>query len=354
MLFFAFELILSGRTMFGGSFARGYFGAIVYVLIFLTLGLGLGRWLQSIEDVHAALRCIVIAGALVVGCTFVQYLINADGIVWQGRLHGTTGNANFMGTLLATTLIPTLYFASRGGARLWVRVGYIAVAALSIVMILWTGSRTGGAMALVGIILLFWRHMGRFLLVGGVCTVFALLAWQYFSPDQGATAGRMVSGADTRSMVWVGMLHTFISSPIIGVSGKEVVGSESSYLLVATTTGLVGLIPFGIALFALNITMLHLWRVRHQLGPYRHLADLIVATLGTMQVGGIFEGYFCSTFSIPLLAGYVYFSILAFLKDYVAAVAPVQNQWEGDPLAAELYADQSLQSSAAMDNYYQE
>lgn len=318
LLFFIYEMLSAARTLSTGDFGKGFFGLIVFVLIFLTLAIGLGRWLQTMEHAKAALASIVGAGALVIAGTLIQYSVSRGSVIYGGRLLGTTSNANFLGTLLAVVLVPMLYFVAHTGATLRWRLFCALTAVLSMIMIVWTGSRTGAFMGITGFLVFFRRRLGRFTATALLCAVFGILGWAFFSPDS-SLLDRFTNIHDTRSAVWGRMYQEFLAHPLTGASGGSTEGhSENSYLLVASRTGMLGLVPFGLALICIGGAIFRLIRVRRLLGPDRDMVDLLYASFFSLALGGMFEGYLFGTFSIPLLSIYVYLAIMTFLIDYAA------------------------------------
>jgi O-antigen ligase len=329
ILYFVFQLVSSLRTLYGGDFVRGYFSVLSYSLIFFTLAFGLSRWLQGPKDADAAIKTITAAGLLFcVGCLY-QYAINPGQIVHSGRLQGTTGNANHAGALLAVVIPPAIYVFIRARAKdatallgtasnPWViRLAAIATASLAGVMLVWTGSRTAAVIAIFGVLLLLRFRLGKFVLVGMVCSVLVLFILSMLeSANISTIATRFLDTRNTRTEPWKSLFNTFLESPLIGKEAKDVFGSENSYLLVASRTGVVGLIPFlaGIGLTVANLVRLH--RIRRYLGDQILLADLCLAGIMAVLLGGVFEGFLFATFSFPLFVFYIYACITQYLLDY--------------------------------------
>src|SRR5207237_1700842 len=88
--FFIYELMIGMRQGLGGDTARGALGALTYLLTFLALGVGLGRWLQTPRDADMAVRAIMFAALLFVAGIWYQFMINRYQVAWGGRLIGPT------------------------------------------------------------------------------------------------------------------------------------------------------------------------------------------------------------------------------------------------------------------------
>src|SRR3954467_5142985 len=85
--FFALELITSARFFLGSEFTRGALGAVVYLWLFVTFGIGVSLWLQDLDSVWAALRSLVAAGGLMLLTTCYQLAIDRSKIIAQSRLY---------------------------------------------------------------------------------------------------------------------------------------------------------------------------------------------------------------------------------------------------------------------------
>jgi hypothetical protein len=339
VLYYVFQLAMSGRFLYGGDFVRGYFGVLSFSLAFATLAYGVSRWLQGPGEADAAVKAIA-GGAMLfcLGCLY-QYFINPGEVVWGGRFQGTTGNANHAAVVLGVGIPPGLYIFIRSRARHllagersqsdpWlIRFTSALLTSLLVVMLVWTGSRSGAIVALFGIILLFRFRLGKLAMVLMICGV-AVFTLIKLLDEVGISsiATRLLELKDTRSENWKTMFGTFIDSPFIGKEASESVGSENSFLLVAARTGLVGLIPFTCAIGLIIYGLVRLQRVRRYLGDQQLLADLVTAGILSILLGAMFEGYLFATYSFPLFALFIYVGLMVYLRDYAHAMQYYQQQ----------------------------
>ena len=169
LLYFCFQLIASLRMLFGGDFFRGYFGTLSYALIFSVIGVGVSRWLQTMEHARAAVRCIVFAGIIFCVSSLIQYFIDRTAVAWSGRFFGVSGNANHAAVLLGVAIPPTIYEVITTRRRLLWRILIGAFVAIMIVLLVWTGSRTGFLSGVVGTAMLFRLRLGRMVLAPVMC-----------------------------------------------------------------------------------------------------------------------------------------------------------------------------------------
>ncbi len=240
------QLFLSMRLFLAGGFSRGAIGAVTYLLIFVALGVVMPHWLQSPRQAYTLLKSVLGGVALVIFGSLLQYVVNKDSALFGGRLTGTTTNPQVLGAILAFSL-PSAYTVLMSSAasksmRLWAG----ALAGLSVVCIVWSGSRGALLTAVLGLLVFFRQRLGQLTLTLGIVAVFAFAVTQLFSESFG-NSGRFFSTLDTRSDVWRGQWAEFTSAPIFG-TGSEGTG-ESSYLAVAAAHGVVGLVFLGTALW---------------------------------------------------------------------------------------------------------
>jgi hypothetical protein len=317
-MFFLFQLVWTFRTAIAGFGERAILSAIIYVLIFLVVGIGVSLWLEDWADVHRAVRCIGVAGILFLLGTCYQLAINRSAALGNGRLYGISANPQFAGVLIAVSLPPCLYLlARRGESKLW-RMALIASVGFLILLLLWTGSRTGVLAAAVGIGLLFRARLGKWVLVGLATAVFVVLALQIYGESAASGMEHVLDTTNTRSAVWHELLHEFQESPLWGQMDEYDV-QENSYLSTAAHAGLFGLAPLLLVILLVSWTLLKLQRLRRHLGEHALVADLVIAGLTSIGVAAIFEGILLGTLTISVFAIYIYLAIAAFLLDAVAA-----------------------------------
>jgi hypothetical protein len=319
-MYLAFEIILCMRLGIGGLPERAVFGLMVFLMTFAVMAFGLSRWLQDISDTHRLFRGITFGAGLLVGVTAILLLRDRSQVIHAGRLWGATGNAQHLAVASALFLGPVTYMViQRTEAKVW-RLFAGAVAALLVILLVWTGSRTGALMAAVQFPLLFRLRIGKllgFALVGGIFLLLGLL----FFPEGFEGADRLVSVQNTRAEVWQRLIEDFKRSPILGGVGDDVSVGESSYLSIAGRMGLVGVIPFAVLLFLGVREIYRLHRVRRLLGDYVLLADMVTAGLATLAAGAFFEGYLMGTLSIGVFFIYFYLTLMGFLVELGNSVA---------------------------------
>jgi hypothetical protein len=331
MIFYGFQLLVSVRFLvWDHDFFRGYFGILSYSVIFLVCGLGISRWLQSLDDARSVIRAIVLAGIAFSVAGAAQYFVDPSAVSWSGRFLGVSGNANHAGVILGLAIPPTVFEVITSRRRLLWRIALGSVVALMVVLLVWTGSRTGFVTGLVGTVLLFRLRVGRLALALIVCGAFVYLMLSVFVEAQ-ANASRLIAFDDTRSVQWRSMIGDFLQHPLFGISAQESRWSENSYLLIAARTGLLGLLPFAVAMVLVVLAILQLQRLRKVLGSEALLADLVTGGLLSVGTGAMLEGFLLGTYSFPIFTMMIYLALLAFLVDYCQALQRQQleeGQWQ--------------------------
>jgi len=321
VVYFLYQVCLSGRYLLGGDVAKGGLEVMALLLIFVTLVVGMPRWLQTEHNAQVAVRCIVITGTLFLLGTMYVLALNPHGIIFQGRVCGTASNSISAGVVCAGTLPAALYMLMRSGeSKIW-RTILPALIGFLVVMLVWTGSRTALLVGLVGVGLFVRLRFGKALPIVIVCGIFVLLAVEMYGSSMDV-AGRLFSSIDTRSRVWRLMYSDFLESPWIGKMAERKGGSENSFLLIGAQAGLLALIPCLLGMLLTAVSMFRLERVKRQLGDYRLLADLVIASLSALAAGAVFEGYLTAVLHYATFLVYIYLALLAFLLDMARVGAP--------------------------------
>lgn len=328
--FFIFELITSMRLILGGHFIRGGPEILVFSLIFLTLVLALSRSLQSWQDGLGLVRALAGAGIAFAIINVLQFLAHPGNVTVNQRFMGTTGNPQHVAAYSAALMLPVLYLLIRPGGTQIARAWLAAAFAVLVAMLLWTGSRTGLLMGITGVGLLFRTRLSRLAIAGLIVSFLVIFALNFTSTFSGSQIlySRLISTQNTRSQVWTGLIQQFSADPILGtlVSSTEIDVGESSYLSVAARFGVIGLIPLIIAVVLIGKSMFRLQRIRRLL-PDKMMADLVIAGIVQIFVGGFFEGFLLGTLSVEPFMIYCYLTLGAFLLEYAE-----QPSLESEPL----------------------
>ncbi len=237
-------------------------------------------------------------------CCSVQFVLNPKYLVsYQGRFFGMLGNAQHAAALNAPMAIIAIWLLMHDTMRR-TKLLWIALVAINLLFLGWSGSRTGGLMFMVGLMAVLYTRAGKAVLLlpvaAGVVWVLALLS---DALQIGSNLERFVSTDNTRDWVWTGMLQAAFESPLIGVGwrGGEV-GTENSYL--------GAFAAYGILYFLLTLSLLavSIWqciqfnlRKRWLRPEHRALVDIFTAFNAMFFAGAFFEGYLLARSFIPQL-----------------------------------------------------
>jgi hypothetical protein len=320
---------------------RGALNLVLYPLIMIVMGWGLSRWLQEWKDARLLVGSIAGAGLLFLVGTLYQLMVNRGAVMVGARLFSTTGNPQHAALVCAITLLPMCYLII--DKREWkiYRLLLGLAAGFQIILLLWTGSRTGLLVAVSGVVLLFRARIGKLALAGLLVGLSVWLAMSIYTESTLTIAGMFARG-DTRTHAWIVWWQQFLDNMGWGIMTEQFGAGENSYLTTAAQMGLFGLIPLMLWMCLAGWQLLQLQRLRRYLGEEVLLADLATASLVSIAIGAIFEGYLLASLTLPIFAIYMYLALVTFLIDAVhvqqqvpAAHHPAMDDWEAEQLAAQ-------------------
>ncbi|HXE52652.1 MAG TPA: O-antigen ligase family protein, partial [Tepidisphaeraceae bacterium] len=264
--FLLLEIGMSIRFVYADNMARGMAGAALFGLVFMVFAVGCSRWMQEMPDVLGGLRAIMGSALLLILVTFAQLALRPGAVITHGRLMSTTGNPQHLALVIGASLPALCYLAVRKGEGKPWRVLSIAVLAICVVFLLWSGSRTGVLMALVAVTLQFRRRLGRFALLAIAVSAVALIVMSLL-PRSEEVLSRLTSTENTR-IVWWSAWDVFLRHPLIGYipPGLDTAYVENSYLSAAVEMGFIGITLICVLVLALLRTMWQMGRSRSSLG----------------------------------------------------------------------------------------
>ena len=310
---------------------------VVYTLSILTCGWGVSRWIQSPKDLHGPVRAIAGVGLALVIITSIQFPINRNALMWNGRYMGTTGNAQHAGTMIASTLVAVAYLLSSKREPIGMRWFWGALSGFLVALLIWTGSRTGALMAVIGLATLF-RTRVRLILPAAVFFGGSAFIASFLFEDATAVATRLTSSMDTRTQSYTALLESFLSSPVLG-SGVTPF-SENSYLFIAAKFGVVGLWFLAVPFFLAAKEMIALFVNRKQLGEYELIADFLLASFAILVAGAAAEGFLVGNLNFQVFAIYILLSTLQASREFagharlpVPVNSPVTSYGNGQAFA---------------------
>jgi hypothetical protein len=293
----------------------GIFSIAFATVTLVPLALALPAFLQSREQIVMALRFIALAGAAYIVGVGIQFFINRGVMLRppQSRLSGLSGNPQSVAISFSVFALVSLWLFLFDPMRRF-RLFWAGVLGASLVILVWTGSRTGVGMTAVGMSFAFYRRFGRLILLAPVGLIIGLIGYNYLA-GQGVefVADRLVSTQNTREESWRIQWDRFTTSPAIGV-GVEETKSENSYLyaLAAFGAGMGLLVVLLVIVSAAVCIKLFMNRSRMP-EEYRSICDLTLAYNALYFAGGVLEGYIMARVGSHLIFMSIFAAIAATL-----------------------------------------
>lgn len=278
-----------------------------------------GRFLRAIVNMMFA-WCVVI---------MVQVFIN------RGVLFGTeeTGEGFRFAGLTANPQSAAIFLAPTAGIGLWCflngptrlkRMFAAVITASTIIMLVWTGSRTGALMFILMASGVFYARVGRAALLAPVLAATVAALWWFATSVLDVDLGlkRLTSVEDTRTFAWTLLWEAGKSNPIFGVGSDDLRASENSLLYGFASYG-IGMVILILLLGAVSfVQVVRLLRIQRHLNPFRRrLAHLCISFNAMYFVGAIFEGYIVARISVLTVYMLVFAGITTrLLADHRAAM----------------------------------
>lgn len=316
--------------------------ALVFVTI-LPLGLILPALLNDNEDGQRLLRMIVWTTVVWVLAVAVQFVLNRKLLVLGigNRFTGLISNCNQAATMLSVVAVCSLWLSLNG--RRAARGLYAILTGGFLLLLIWTGSRGGMGMFVIGMAAVFYGRAGRAILLLPVFAMIMLVVLKFAAAANiELGAARLMDTTDTRSAGWSTLIRDSFVNPLIGVGPTELEASENSYL--------VGLAAFGVGMLFLILTLvvvggvqcLRLWRIRRHVD--RDTATLIDLVLGQQAMyfaGSVFEGYINARVASHLVTILVFAAIGSHIlrqhrlaPEMRAEAGPAEENWDQETEAA--------------------
>ncbi len=262
------------------------------------------------DGVFKLIRTIMWVSVLWTFCCSVQYVLDPRKLVnLQGRFWGMLANAQQAAVLCAPFAVCAIWLLLNDPKKRN-KILWIALIAINLLFLAWTGSRTGALMFVVGVTFVLYARIGQAVLL---LPAAALMLWGLFTLAVELkiyeNLERLVSTENTRTAAWASMWNNALQSPLLGVGFDDAGGSENSYLL--------GFASYGIVYFLMTLALLLgsmfiCWRVllgRRFVGRVdRGIIDLFIGCNAMYFAGSFFEGYMlgrsnCSQVLLLFIAG---------------------------------------------------
>lgn len=253
--------------------------------------------LRTWDDYLALLRALGLVGLLWIGGSMVQAVLDKSQMLvdygrrFVGLLGNPQGTAVYLGPQSAILLWLFLNDPLRRMRWLW--GGAFATV---LMMVAWTGSRTGALLTMVGIVFLLRARFGRAVFALPLL-VLGLIGVAYLVQAIGIELpfDRLLGGADTRSLAWTTLLEDALNAGLFGEGWQGARFVENAFLLGWVAYGPIMLAILLAIVASLVVLNVRLWRIRGEVADsVRSLIDLIAAYSVMFFIGGQFEWFIIS------------------------------------------------------------
>lgn len=282
-------------------------GVITTVHALLTMGsmaLVIPAMLNELDDWYRLLRTFMFTMAAWMIAVLIQVGVNPNAITLGNafRFTGLTGNPQHAAVLMSITTMVALW--------LWLNENHLrykplwgVLGAISVVMLGWTGSRTGTLMTITGSTFILYSRLGRAILLlpmGAVGAVIFAVILQNLGINLGLD--RLTSTEDTRSYAWSNMLSIALENPVLGAGTAYSGNSENSYLYAAAS---YGVLSFLLLIGAVGGSMLYVVRLL-KAKPivethFSKLCDLCCGVYVAFALGAMAEGFAIARVSVMVV-----------------------------------------------------
>lgn len=302
---------------------RAILGSALVVFTFLGVFQLFRKSLLTGEDLAAALSALVSAGLAFYALSAVQLALGArDSIVFSGRFCGLGANAQSTAEITASLVVVANYLLISGFSnRLQKSVG-LAGLVVMLPFLVWTGSRTGMGMVVVGLMLLNGTKARRWIALGAA----GLVTWEVYTHlfiRAAGIAGRLVSTANDRGTPWATGWHVFVTHPLIGQPIVEHF-VENSFISTAMILGVVGVVVLIVLVFNQAGDILLVFRNKGVLDPEsRKICDFVIALTAGFAAGMFFDAYLLAVATTEALLACFVLALTSVACDLVfAKVSP--------------------------------
>ncbi|MFZ4573762.1 MAG: hypothetical protein ACOYN0_05150 [Phycisphaerales bacterium] len=292
------------------------------VLTIGSLSLLLPSLINTWEDLCMLLRVIVFTSVAYAIAVVIQLGINRTPLVAPNafRFQGISGNPQFVAVLLAVATTTTVFLILNDEHKRY-KTLYFALTCMNVVLLGWTGSRTGTLMTIIGLTSVLYTRMGKTILfapfiVGGAAVIFQLME------SAGINLGldRLTSTSDTRSAVWVALVENALQNPILGAGTRGAGAAENSFLLATASFGFGSLFTLLLLLLGVAVQCCRLLMIRGRVDAHaKRAGDLQIGFFAMYFAGSMFEGYIIARISVMLPLFMIFSAITSRLLEFEAA-----------------------------------
>jgi len=311
-----------------GVIPRGVGSIALSLLLVGGLAGMVGKGCRSLGDVRSIFRAAEVSGLLFGAMSLLQLSVNANAAYFLGRFAGISANPQYAAIFMSILVNIAIYMAGTPTEVKFLRIAHYVCAVIFAAFMMWTGSRTGFVILVVG--LTVQLHLRPWLLLtagaGGLLAMRLLTSVDEYAVG---AMGRLVSSEDTgRGRIFVQAYEYFLRYPVFG---RATVVMENCYLAVASCTGLVGLAFLAMVGIFHFQSLFFVWQNRRVLGQERRIVDLLVAWSLALLGASMFEGFVLAIATAAIVFVILLLSMTGMVKEYIEITAE-NAQLEGYPV----------------------
>lgn len=272
--------------------------------------------IRELDDFKLILRAIVISNCVWVLMVLMQIAVNPTFVTLgnEFRFMGLLSNPQHAGVMLPHICLILIWLIINDSNKY--RLFYLFLIGVNGVFLLWTGSRTGAGMIVIGLCAIFYSRAGKAVLIFPVLMLLAYIGLKFMTNVVGNDIGvnRLVSMDNTRDEAWQRLIQQGLENPLTGVGVEGSEKSENSWLYALACYG-VGMLAILSLLSAVAFAVGFKWfRARFSIPRYyRPMIDLCIAGVAMYFAGAVLEGYMISRVSASLCFFPIYCGVGAIL-----------------------------------------
>jgi len=268
------------------------------------------------DDMHPLLRTILVVNYAWFAMCTVQFLVDRSLLAFgnSNRFVGLLSNPQHAGAFVACLITTTLYMALNEPKKMW-RVAALGMLSANALLLMWTGSRTGLGMAVVGSAGVLITRMGRAVLMLPLAAGFFALVLKVFGAgfsEATTVFDRLGGSEDTRSAAWARMFNRALEDPLIGAGTSNAGSSENSWLYGFASYG-IGMLVLSLLLTLFGVIQIYS-TLRGRWGLPRGQQTAMDVSAGIVLAyfaGSVFEGFFSARISPNLVIVMLFSGVLA-------------------------------------------
>lgn len=276
---------------------------VVSLLTLIPMMLTASIFLEKPTDLIVLARSVVLTNIVWVGMVFVQIVVNKRYVMMgnENRFVGLITNPQLAGALMAFFLVFVLWLLLNDRRRYMIPL--LGLLALDSLLLIWTGSRTGMGMAVIGVCATLYSRAGRAILLLPIAAIITYVGLKTLGNmlDFGMGLERLASTEDTRSGAWRKLIQVAMDNPFLGAGLEGAEKSENSWLYGFASYGIgMLLIQLVFTLVATIEILRSMWARFHVPSEYRNYLDFLNGLMLMYLAGAVFEGYMISRVSSTL------------------------------------------------------